>query len=144
MSKDLIQSVTHSNLTFEQKSRLTDLLNEISAPIAPMAPLPSRGDMLLSSIQSSAVGGGLGLLHAELKEGLDVNGVPIDLALAVVSKIGALVYRSERSNSISDQAMTVYSFRQVEATLSAIKKRRAEAANDTGANNSSESAQAAE
>jgi hypothetical protein len=140
MSKDLIQSVSHSNLSFEQKSRLTDLLNEISTPIAPLAPLPSRGDMLLSSIQSSVVGGGLGLLHAELKEGLDVNGIPIDLALAVVSKIGALVYRSERSNSISDQAMTVYSFRQVESTLSAIKERRAEQAKAANSQN----AQAAE
>lgn len=136
-TQDLVYSVGQSNLNFDQKSRLTELLKEISSPIAPLAPQASRADMLLGTIQSSAVGGGLGLLHAELKEGLDVNGIPVDLALSVVSKIGALVYRSERSNSISDQAMAVYSFRTTESVLSAIKKRRAD-------NQNSESAQAAE
>lgn len=123
---ELVYPVAQSNLSFAEKSKLTTMLQQIQQPIGALAPAPSRGAMLGGTLTASTVGGSLGLLHAELKEGLDVNGIPVDLGLAVVAKIGALIYKSEQSSKVSDSAMTVYSFRTVDRVLSAIKSRRAE------------------
>lgn len=128
LSPTLFESVSQSNLPSVEKSQLTRLLQELTSPIGPTDPLPSRGNLLVQLGQSSLVGGGLGLLHSELKEGLDVNGIPIDLVLATLSGIGGIIYRSEGSTEIAKQALTVYSFRTTNDLLTAIKTRRAEAA----------------
>ncbi len=118
----LVDSVQGSNLPAKDKTKLSLMLDKLQEPSAQLAPSVSVGGAVVSGVEAGAVGGTLGLLHAELKDGLDVNGKPIDLMLASFAKAGAVLYGSERSNRVADVAIGICSFRKVEKVRRMIKE----------------------
>lgn len=100
-----------------QQSKVLKILQDA----APGTPQTVSGMLLETSI-AGAVGGTLGLLQSELKDGLDYNRkYPLDLALGVIAKAGGKLYSSSISREIGSVAIGVYAFRKVNALMSALK-----------------------
>jgi len=70
----------------------------------------------------------LGAIHAELREGLDPHGVPIDGTIAVLGAVGAFAMANEEYahdlRNIATSAASVFAFRKTDALLSAKKAAR--------------------
>lgn len=121
MSQDIAvyDSVVTSNLQPREKSRVIQLLEQ--AMPKDRQPQTVLG-MLVETSVAGTVGGVLGLLQSELKDGLDYNRkYPLDLALGVVSKVGGKVYSSSISREVGSVAIGIYSYRKVEALLTLLK-----------------------
>ena len=112
-------SIEGSNLRPSVKSRVIQLL-EASMP-SDSAKQTVLG-MLVETTVAGSVGATLGVLHAELKDGLDYNGkYPLDLGLGIVSKVGGKVYGSSISREVGNVAIGVYTFRNVSTLLELLK-----------------------
>lgn len=124
MSEDITiyDSVAGSNLTRSEKSKVIQVLEQaMPKDRSPQTVL----NMLVETSVSGAVGATLGLLQSELKDGLDYNRkYPIDLALGAVAKLGGKVYSSSISREVGNVAIGIYSYRKVEALLSALKPKK--------------------
>lgn len=90
--------------------------------------MPSDGSkqtvlgMIVETTVAGMVGGTLGVLQAELKDGLDYNKkYPIDLGLGIVSKVGGKIYGSATSREVGNIAIGVYAYRNVSALLEMLK-----------------------
>lgn len=79
------------------------------------------GQMIQSTVEAALTGMVLGAAESELKDGLDWNKVPLDLALFAVNAIGGTFYGSPSAQRIADRAMTVYSYRKTKELLSALR-----------------------
>ncbi len=77
----------------------------------------SIGSVLLAGVEAGATGAILGTLHAELKNGLDTPGVPIDATLGAVSMAGAAATGSELMKTVGISAISVYGFRSFDTML---------------------------
>jgi len=96
---------------------------QLSAPPANQNQI-TTGEMFLGLVRSGVVGSILGTLHSELKNGLDVNGVPVDLVFGSISSLCGRIFQSENARSVGENAVAVYTFRKTEKLLSAIRARR--------------------
>ena len=116
---EIYESVANSNLKPVTKSRVLQML-ELAAPHG-KSPQSLLGVLVESSI-AGTTGAALGILQAELKDGLDYNRkIPIDLILAALAKAGGLVYSSSISREVGGVALGIYSYRKVSDLLLSFK-----------------------
>jgi len=116
---ELFDQIVSSNLQYREKSKILSLLDSVSTG-------PGNSQSLLGALVETTVAGTtgsiLGVLQAELKDGLDYNRkYPIDLVLAALSGAGGHIYNSQNSRTVKDVAVGVYTFRKVDALLTLVK-----------------------
>jgi hypothetical protein len=91
----------------------------LQAYYAPQEPGHAAGfiSTLRQYSEGVIVGGVAGILEAELKNGLDVGGVPIDGAAAGVAALGAVLMRGSEASgdvqNVGSSCATIYSFRMM-------------------------------
>ena len=120
MSEEIIiDSIATSNMSAREKSRVLTMLEQVmpkdKSPQTVLA-------MLVESTVAGSTGALLGIAQAELKDGLDYNQkYPIDLTLGLIAKGAGKIYSSSISREVGNVAIGIYSYRKVEALLTALK-----------------------
>ena len=98
-----------------QTSLAAPWLQNAQSIVAAPAPEPETVnliDLLLQKGISGGVGVALGLLQAELKNGLDVHKVPVDLAASMLADVIGYATNSPATVAVGSSCFTVYSFRK--------------------------------
>jgi len=117
---EIYDSVLDSDLMDNEKSRVIQLLERAMPKDRNPQTILSA---LIETTVSGTVGATLGLMHSELKDGLDYNKkYPLDLVLGVVSKAGGKIYSSSLSREVGNVAIGIYAFRKIEGLMSALKR----------------------
>lgn len=123
----LYDAVASSNLGSQEKSALRRVFDQAMALPDFMRPNVKQVHGALSSMrvggESIMMGLLLGSMNALRKEGLDIHGVPADLALAVAGLGGsAFAAKSEMApdaRTMGGNALTVFTFRTTDALIRA-------------------------
>lgn len=119
MDEIIIDSVATSNMSTREKSRVLSMLEQIMPK--DKSPQTVLG-MLVEGTVAGTTGALLGIAQAELKDGLDYNRkYPIDLTLGVIAKGAGKIYSSSISREVGNVAIGIYSYRNVEKLLTALK-----------------------
>lgn len=130
----VFESIAQSNLPRREKNALLNWWEDSRSIVRRRSGRSSGAEgpmgMLIQLIEAFGTGAVLGALHAELKHGLDINGIPADAALALFASVGGTIYGSELSQNIADDATAIFAFRKTHTLLTAIKSRIAGEAGD--------------
>lgn len=96
-------------------------MRQLMAYAQPGYAVVTPGQMIQSTVEAALTGAILGAADSELKDGLDWNKIPLDLALFAVNAIGGTFYGSPSAQRIADRSMTVYSYRKTKELLGALR-----------------------
>lgn len=76
------------------------------------------GSALLDSMLAITTGGILGAVNAELKDGLDPHGAPVDAIVGLVGDITAIATNSKRAQTVANTALGILAYRKTNSLLS--------------------------
>ncbi len=82
----------------------------------------SIGSVLIAGVEAGACGAILGTMHAELKNGLDTPGFPMDAAIGTLALGGAAATGSDAIKTVGISGLAVYGFRTFDTMLKVRKE----------------------
>ena len=120
----IYDSIAASNIPKREKSVIQSWVDSVTGIAGPRGQYHSPAGHLAGFVgtlrqysEGVAVGAALGALHAELKNGLDVGGAPIDGAAGFVAGGLAMFFGGTEAgttlNNIGSHSSCVYSFRSI-------------------------------
>lgn len=119
----VLDRVHSSNMQPSEKNAITRALTTLVEPsrgIVSMARPSSLVEFAAESGVAALTGATLGVMQAELKDGLDRNGKPLDGAIAAVTFVAG-AFGSKTAQEISKTSIGILAFRKTEQFLSVAK-----------------------
>lgn len=120
----VLDRVQSSNMQPSEKTAVTRALAFLDQPASGLVPSGQAAGPVafaMESLVTTITGGSLGLLHAELKDGLDWNGKPLDGYGALFLGVSSTVFKSRAGQEAAKTCLGIYAFRKTNDLFSLAK-----------------------